>query len=463
MLQYCHMMTWAKKRQLIYLSIFLTIAVLVFGTLFFVLWYQKPTCFDGKQNGDEEGVDCGGSCVKICKAMEIRPVVLWQRAFLVKPGVYNAVAYIQNPNINAEVLYERYVFTFRDENNTIIATTSGATFIPAGKNFAVFAGGVPIPAQTQTVLTSFEFVGDLNWTVAPAEKVQLQVKNQQTSDLQSKPVINADIYNSSQTNLGRVNATAIVYDTDGNAVAASKTYIDSLGKTSTAHVVFTWPEPFPAQVSSCQQPVDIMLAIDRSGSMASDGQNPPEPMTSVKNSALAFVDALKTKDRAGLVSFATAASNPVDQSLTEDHDAVKDSIRSINIEQGSVQYTNISDALTRSLVELENDSLGSSTKRAIVLLTDGKPTYPEKKGDSNFPADSALAVSRQAQTQSVEIYTIGLGKDIDEDFLKSVSGFTERFYRAPTKSDLDGAYAQIGSALCKLGPAKVEIIPDVLP
>ena len=41
-----------------------------------LITFSNPTCEDGIQNGDESGVDCGGSC-PACSA----PGTLWNKAF----------------------------------------------------------------------------------------------------------------------------------------------------------------------------------------------------------------------------------------------------------------------------------------------------------------------------------------------------------------------------------------------
>ncbi len=46
----------------------------------FLLFQQEPTCTDGFQNGDEEGIDCGGSCPNMCPlSVEERLEILEQK------------------------------------------------------------------------------------------------------------------------------------------------------------------------------------------------------------------------------------------------------------------------------------------------------------------------------------------------------------------------------------------------
>jgi Mg-chelatase subunit ChlD len=454
-------MTWAAKRQITYFSVFMALIIIVVGIPAFALLYQKPTCFDNKMNGIEQGVDCGGICSRLCPAYVTKPVVVWQQAFKVEPGLYSAVAYVQNPNLNAQAVHVPYTFTFRNEANAVVLERKGTAFIPAGKNFAIFESNIVVPKDIGTLRTTFAFTDAFDWHNATSP--QLSIANQIVDGVSNAPKISADIVNPNRTDFGRVNVTAIVYDTEGNAVAASRTYLDSLTRESKAQVVFTWPEPFSGQVTSCQQPTDIVLAIDRSGSMASDSKNPPEPLTSVKNAALSFVNQLSVKDKSSVISFATEASNPIDQVLTLDKARIREAIDAIAIDAAGLQYTNIADALKKAIEEFSTTRHQTTAKKAIVLLTDGEPTHPQKTGDANYPKDVALAAARDAQSRGIELYTIGLGQETDESFLKALAGIDERYFRAPTADDVKSVYSRIGSALCKLGPAKVEIIPDVVP
>ena len=89
--------------------------------VFLLIFYDKPTCFDGKQNQDESGVDCGGVCEKVCSFQAVKPNIIWSRSFKVSEGIYNAIAYIENPNIRAEAFAVPYVFKIFDERNILIS------------------------------------------------------------------------------------------------------------------------------------------------------------------------------------------------------------------------------------------------------------------------------------------------------------------------------------------------------
>ena len=60
-------MTWSGRRQLKIVGLlFLVSAIIAFS----IIWpkiNKPPTCFDGKKNGVETGIDCGGGCKLQCR------------------------------------------------------------------------------------------------------------------------------------------------------------------------------------------------------------------------------------------------------------------------------------------------------------------------------------------------------------------------------------------------------------
>jgi Mg-chelatase subunit ChlD len=203
-----------------------------------------------------------------------------------------------------------------------------------------------------------------------------------------------------------------------------------------------------------------MLVLDRSGSMASAGKLPPEPLTSVKNTATSFIAQLKYGDSAGVVSFATKASDPVDQSLTSNFDQAKTAIQSIVISTSTTdKNTNIGDGIQKAISEFSIvDETGVNTKKVIVLLTDGEPTDPKQKGQDNYPTLFALTSANDARTKGIDIFAIGLGNQVNQDILLQIVGKPERFFFAPNTETLAGIYKKIASSICVRKPNVIEII-----
>jgi len=205
---------------------------------------------DNKQNGNETGIDCGGSCALACLA-QVDPVsILWARSFRVVPGRYNAVAYLENHNKNNVVNKINYRFRFADSNNVYIGKREGSTYVPPSGRFAVFEPGIDI-GHSIPVYTTFEFTQVPQWTSVSQEKInqlKVLVSNINLVNEDTSPVLSATIKNNSLFTVNEIDVVAVLYDASGNAVSASRTFLDKLSGEESREINFTWPEPFSGKV-----------------------------------------------------------------------------------------------------------------------------------------------------------------------------------------------------------------------
>lgn len=466
------MAAWSTRRKVTYLSIVFAVVFVFIILPIFAVFYQKPTCYDGKKNGDETGVDCGGSCQVLCSFEALDPIVLWSRAFKVSTGIYSAVAYIENPNINSES-FATYIFKLYDENNVLITSKENRTFIPKNKVFAVFEPNLETQSKVPVRVT-FEFKEKPFWVKNLKPVPDLIVGNKTLSGIDTSPRLDAIIENKSINPVERVEAVAIIFDDKENAIAASRTFVDRLEKDGTAPITFTWPLPFQTKEEICRVPgneivgerpesLGVMLAIDRSGSMASDGKNPPQPLTDVKNAAISFVDELQGTDQVGVVSFATEASNPVDSVLSRNYPDVKTAINNIGIKQNGTQYTNLGDGIEKAASQLLAPIHNLLTNKIIILLTDGIATMPEKAGENDYPSIFAKEKAEAAKKNNVELYIIGLGSEVNREYLEGVASSPKHYFAAATSKELKDIYKEIAVRFCKTGPSVIEVILRIIP
>ena len=244
------LMTWALKRQFFYVVVFILL-ITIFGFLIvYPVFNRAPTCSDDKQNGNETGVDCGGSCAKACFSQVDKISVLWARAFRVVPGRYNAVAYFENHNKNAAVNKINYRFRFADGNNVYIGKREGSTFIPPSGKFAIFEPGIDV-GNSIPVYTTLEFTQTPDWIQVSQEKInrlEILVSNINLINEQTSPVLSATVKNNSFFVIPEIDIVAILYDANRNVVSASRTYLDSLRAEEIKDINFTWPEPLPSKI-----------------------------------------------------------------------------------------------------------------------------------------------------------------------------------------------------------------------
>lgn len=236
------LLPWALRRQLLYLAgagIFLVVLV---GIPVFFSFYRAPSCDDGNQNQGEEGIDCGGPCVLLCKAVVVSPIVHWQRPFEVSDGVWSVVAYVENSNVNSTALHASYRFKLYDENNLLVSERVGETRIPPRSNIAIFESGIETGTR-RPARAIFEFLEPLSWARTEESDPQVPVVDQVFAGGVS-PRLSANLLNPELSPVENVEVVAVLFDSVGNAFAASRTEVERVGPHEKVPLVFTWPRAF---------------------------------------------------------------------------------------------------------------------------------------------------------------------------------------------------------------------------
>ncbi len=455
---------WAKRRQLITLAIFFG-SLLLIGTAVFFMVRARPTCFDKIQNQNETGVDCGGVCALQCVDTHQGIKTIWTKTFVVRKGMYDVASLVENPNLDASIPQLNYTIELFDASGRTILSRSYSTFANAGDHFMLYGGGldtqgIEATKARLTIAPGYKYV-----KASPPQQRKISVLGYELQTPDTTPQLVATVQNQTTDTLNNVPVTATVSDKNG-PVGVSETYIDELQPRETKKITFTWPQKFiyDAAGQTCAAPVDIMLVLDRSGSMASDGSNPPQPLSMAKSAAEDFVSQLTKDDQAGYVSFATDVTSPIDQPLTQDLTRVNAAIAGTQILTSGLQLTNIAAALTAASDEFSTQRKRSDARQAVVLLTDGAPTDPKDPADpknTKYPITIAENAAKDLKSKGVTLYTIGLGGDVNVDFLKGIATLPEYYYAAPSGSELGRVYKQIATTICKKGPSVVEIIPRI--
>lgn len=462
---------WAFWRRVQYGLGFLAFWGVVGVGVHFVYFNAQATCFDGVKNGKEEGIDCNGSCVRICAFSVTPPQVVWAESFRIIDGQYNAVAYIENKNIDAATPALSYTFKLFDKNE-VIAERSGVTILPPNSIYPVFEGRIltadgRVPTKTEIVLTPADL-----WQPAKVGRNQFRTVDLELLSTDSRPRLNVELENTELSEARDVEVVATIFNRAGKPVTASQTSIDLFAARSNENIVFTWPNSIAKTVRSCEVPSDIMLVLDRSGSMAADGGEPPEPLESAKQAARSFVQLVRSTDTIGFVSYATTPSQPVEQMLTANSALINEAIEKVKMGEDGVQYTNIGAAFDVAYTELTSTRHREDARKVIVILTDGDVTRPLNPqtglADREYAATYARTMAKKAKDENVTIYTIGFGDFFtqanesvsrDIDLIRDLASDPALYYTAPTVADLEVVYQKIAGDLCEEGPTRIEVIP----
>jgi Ca-activated chloride channel family protein len=213
-------------------------------------------------------------------------------------------------------------------------------------------------------------------------------------------------------------------------------------------VILARPQKSNQWESTTTEGIDVMMALDISGSMLAQDFK-PDRLEAAKQVATQFVSG-RPNDRIGLVVFSGESFTQCP--LTTDHIALINLFNNIHsgmIEDGTAIGLGLANAVTRI-----KDS--NAVSKVIILLTDGV---------NNRGSIDPMTAAEIAKTFGVRVYTIGVGSqgmapypvqtpmgirfqdmktEIDEDLLKHIAEMTGGLYfRATNNNSLKSVYDEI--------------------
>ncbi len=233
-------MTWAQKRKIFIVGIIaLAIVIPVF---YFSTKKPAPTCTDKIQNGEEEGIDCGGPACEKCLG-EIKDIsVGWIKPFLVSKGKYEVGVFIQNPNVFAGLAFLPYTIKLYDEKNVLVAVREGKTFLNTGERTLIFEPNISTGERIADRAT-IDFGKNLNWKRIEKAKPNLAIVDRSFENIPS-PIFSVTVENKELLPVYDVLATAAIFGPNEKVLAVSSTNISSIPSGEARKAVFTWREPF---------------------------------------------------------------------------------------------------------------------------------------------------------------------------------------------------------------------------
>jgi Ca-activated chloride channel homolog len=220
-------------------------------------------------------------------------------------------------------------------------------------------------------------------------------------------------------------------------------------------VALAQPRFTRSETSVTASGVDIVVALDMSGSMISEDFEVRGQRVSRFNMARAVLEQFIEKrpnDRIGLVVF---GSEPyIATPLTLDHDFLMRHLDRLQIGAIDENRTAIGSALSTAINRLREVK---SKSKIVILMTDGQ---------NNAGKIAPLTAAEAAQVLKVKVYTIGVGTrgmapmpvivagrrvgermepvDIDEETLQKIADLTQgKYYRADNTARFQAIYAEI--------------------
>jgi len=221
------------------------------------------------------------------------------------------------------------------------------------------------------------------------------------------------------------------------------------------------PQAGSGTESVLSEGIDIVLAIDVSGSMRAEDFKPKNRLAVSKEVVADFIMG-RTSDRIGMVVF--AADSFTQCPLTLDYNVLLELLDSVEIGMIDEARTAIGMAVATAANRLRESDAES---RVVILLTDGR---------SNAGEIDPITAAQAAAALGIKIYTIGAGtpegglvpvddpirgrrylrveNDIDEEMLQEIASLTGgRYFRATSEGMLATIYERIG----ELEKTKIEV------
>jgi Mg-chelatase subunit ChlD len=211
------------------------------------------------------------------------------------------------------------------------------------------------------------------------------------------------------------------------------------------------PTDTNTQATCGNVPTDVVLIIDRSGSMAG------AKLTAAKTAAKRFIDVISNSDidnRIGMVSFSTAATT--NSQLSNNYLLTKTQVDTMVANGNTCQECAIKAA------NAEIAARGRpGIKKVVVMMTDGQANWTEgatKQIDTPTAESKALAaVNSGFAANGTVFFTIGLGekdatgntKFFGPEFLTKVATSTGGKYYFPAPEELEGVYQDISLLIGK--------------
>ena len=224
------------------------------------------------------------------------------------------------------------------------------------------------------------------------------------------------------SNLPTARITVNVFDTLGQPVGGLNAENFTIGGTlaEVAEVISV------ESVVDDDLPIAAVLMIDNSSSMAG------LPIEQAQIAAAAFVNGLGEGDQVALYTFSNSVR--LIQDFTSDKDVLLNAINTLPVGGQTALYE-------AGLRAIEAAAAAPLERRTVILLSDGG----EFGEVSRAARTDAL---RQAQSDGVPVYTIGLGFGTDRTYLEGLAqGTNTRFYESPTAEELPAIYSELAALL----------------
>lgn len=248
-----------RKKQSVVVSVYLFLFTLL-SVLFYYAFIKAPeTCFDGKKNQNEQGIDCGGvcgACVEIVTGEDIQ----FKETSFVRGGEnrYDVLAKIYNPNGEAGASSFIYVASLKDSAGNILVSHSGTGYILPFETKYILDLNLETTATPATALVT---IRDVQWARFSGyqEKPDVSITQKHYNVVSSGAGFGEAtglLTNNSPYDFRAILVQVILRDGEGKPLALNSTVMNTVRSNENRDFRLVWPTAFPGSVENVEMVVD---------------------------------------------------------------------------------------------------------------------------------------------------------------------------------------------------------------
>jgi hypothetical protein len=232
-----------RLKQLAYLLLFVGFWVLVLALVYISFFKPAPSCFDGVQNQNEEGLDCGGICRALCVQRDLVPpsALGAPQVFTPSDQLISVLLELKNPNQGTGIRQLPYSVRVQGAQGTPLEI-KGVTSLYAGEvRRLVLVRPVTTNAKPYTAALTLG-TSTVQW--APAEqfrKPDIDIVNAVTTSTAEGIRTEGTVTSNDALPVTDVAILGLFYDTAGNLIGASQTLLPRLQGGESTRFTIAYP------------------------------------------------------------------------------------------------------------------------------------------------------------------------------------------------------------------------------
>ncbi len=237
--------SWRLQRQMLIFTVYALIIILPISYIVSSLLSKSASCFDGKMNADETGIDCGGACSLRCDGTYKSLKVNFTRALKVNENKYDIFALVENFNPNISFPKVPYNASVYNSEGILLLSASGTLSVNPSSQAVVYIPNVEIKQEPKIVDFQMSKHNAILQIDSNPNRINVSTWTSQKGVGDTLQVI-GELVNPFTASANNVSIYALLYDDTRTVYAVGKTKIKTLkGREKTA-IAYTWgniPKP----------------------------------------------------------------------------------------------------------------------------------------------------------------------------------------------------------------------------